>query len=210
MSAKRNRWLVISVLVVAIGAFLTISLLPLFAGRGNHSTTTTPTAQTSETTDLQSELEARARGYELVLEREPDNQTAIQGLVDARIQLGDLEGTIEPLERLSELNPDVPDYQIILGQAKQQLGDLEGAAQAYRNVLTSNPGDPNALQALVSLLITQNRPQAAIGLLEDTLNSATQTNEVTPGTIDVGSVKLLLAQVYVEEDQTDAALRIYD
>ena len=215
MTVKRNRWLVVSVLVVAIGAFLTISLLPLFAGRSNHSTATAPTTPPSGATDVQAELEARARGYELVLEREPDNQIALQGLVDARIELAragltDLTDVVEPLERLSELSPEVLDYQIILGQVKQQLGDLDGAAQAYRTVLTSSPGDPNALQALVFLLIRQNRPQAAIGLLEDTLNSATQTNEVNPGTINVTLVKELLAQVYIEEERMDEALRIYD
>ena len=210
MAVKRNRWLVISVLVVAIGAFLTISLLPLFAGRSDRSTAISPTDQVPQATDAQTDLEARARGYELVLEREPDNQTALQGLVETRIQIGDLPGVVEPLEKLAERNPDVAEYQVLLGQTKQTLGDLEGAAQAYRGVLTTNPGNMQALQGLAALLIQQNRPQAAIGLLQDTLQAASQTNEVTPGTIDQVSVQLLLAQVYVEDNQTNEALRLYD
>lgn len=210
MTVKRNRWLVISVLVVAVGAFLAISLLPLLAGRGDRSIATTPAGQTPGAAEVQEELEARARGYELVLEREPDNQVAIQGLVETRIQMGDLQGVIAPLERLAELNPDTPNYQVLLGQTKQAIGDLDGAAEAYRGVLTDNPGDMNALQGLVALLIQQERPQAAIGLLQDTLQSAPQTNEVTPGAIDTASVQLLLAQVYVEDDQLDKALSIYD
>ena len=209
MAVKRNRWLVISVLVVAIGAFLTLSLLPLLAGRGGHHTAT-PAEQASGTADAQAELEDRARGYESVLEREPDNQTALQGLADTRSRLNDLEGVVEPLERLVELNPDIPEYQILLGQTKQTLGDLEGAAQAYRTVLTESPGNMDALQALVALLFEQERPQAAIGLLQDTLQTASQANEVTPGSIDVVSVQLLLAQVYVEDGQVDDALRVYD
>ena len=208
MAAKRNRWLVISVLVVAVGAFLALSILPFLTARGDRSTTALP--HSPETTDARTDLEARARGYELVLEREPDNQTAIEGLVDARIQLGDLEGVIEPLEKLAELNPDTPEYRVLLGQTKQRLGDLEGAAEAYRTVLTQRPGDMNALQGLTALLIQQERPQAAIGLLQDTLQAAPQTNEVTPGAIDVGSVQLLLAQVYVEEENFNEALRMYD
>lgn len=206
---KRNRWLVISVLVVAVGAFLALSLLPLLAGRGDRSTATAPTEQVPESSDARAKLEETARGYELVLEREPENQVALEELVKARVQLGDLEGIIEPLEKLSELNPD-PRYRVLLGQAKQELGDLEGAAQAYRTVLTSNPGNMNALQALVALLIEQERPQAAIGLLQDTLQTASQANEISPGTIDVMSVQLLLAQVYVEDDKIDEALRLYD
>lgn len=210
MAVKRNRWLVISVLVVAVGAFLALSVLPFLTARSDRSTATAPTGQASEATDMQAELEARAKGFELVLEREPENQTAIEGLVDARIQLGDLEGVVEPLEKLAELNPDTPEYRVLLGQTKQSLGDLEGAADAYRTVLTQRPGDMNALQGLTALLLQQERPQAAIGLLQDTLQSAPQTNEVTPGAIDVGSVRLLLAQVYVEQGKIDDAVRIYD
>ncbi|MEM9767146.1 MAG: tetratricopeptide repeat protein [Cyanobacteria bacterium P01_D01_bin.71] len=211
MAVKRNRWLVISVLVVAVGAFLALSVLPFLTAGGNHTSTATPTNNgSSGASDAQAELEDRARGYELVLEREPDNQTAIEGLIEARIQLGDREGVVEPLEKLAELNPDTPEYRILLGQAKQDIGDLEGAADAYRSVLAQRPGDMDALQSLTALLIQQQRPQAAVGLLQDTLQSALQVNEVTPGAIDVGSVQLLLAQVYVEEGDTDAALRLYD
>ncbi|MEL6764429.1 MAG: tetratricopeptide repeat protein, partial [Cyanobacteria bacterium J06607_6] len=145
-----------------------------------------------------------------LLEREPNNQTAIEGLVEARIQLNDLEGVVEPLEKLAELNPDTPEYRVLLGQTKQSIGDLEGAAEAYRTVLTQRPGDMNALQGLTALLVQQERPQAAIGLLQDTLESAPQNNEIAPGTVDVGSVQLLLAQVYVEEGSLDEALRLYD
>ncbi len=209
VAVKRNRWLVISVLVVAVGAFLALSVLPFLSARGDRSSDTTATSPAAAT-DERAELEARAKGYELVLEREPDNRTAIEGLVDARIQLGDLEGAIEPLEKLADLSPDTPEYRVLLGQAKLNVGDLDGAAEAYRAVLTQRPGDMNALQGLTALLIQQERPQAAIGLLQDTLQSAPQANEVTPGAIDVSSVQLLLAQVYVEEGNTDEALRVYD
>ncbi|MEM0979769.1 MAG: tetratricopeptide repeat protein [Cyanobacteria bacterium P01_H01_bin.58] len=211
MAVKRNRWLVITVLVVAVGALLAASVLPFFIGQGNQHSAATPSTQPIPgQTDAQAELAARAQGYEQVLEREPDNQVALEGLVEARIQLGDLQGVIEPLEKLAELQPDVPDYRVLLGQAKQEIGDLEGAAQSYRTVLTTNPGNMNALQGLVALLFEQGRPQAARGLLQDTLQNAVQANEVNPGAIDVTSVKLLLAQVYVTEENFDEALRLYD
>jgi tetratricopeptide (TPR) repeat protein len=159
---------------------------------------------------MQAELEDRARGYELVLEREPENETAIRGLVETRIQLGDLAGVVDPLTKLADLNPEVTEYRVLLGQTKQALGDLEGAAQSYRTVLTSNPGDMNALQGLVALLLDQDRPQAAIGLLEDTLTTATQTSETPTASIDTISVRLLLAEVYVQGEQFEEALDIYD
>lgn len=200
--------------MVALAAFIAISLLPLLGTSSNHGNSNYPasTAQTPENAQAaqQEELETRANGYALVLEREPDNQTALRGLVEARIQLGDLTGVIEPLARLAELNPGVPDYAVLLGQTKQQTGDLEGAAQAYRTVLDTNPGNMNALQGLVALMITQERPQAAIGLLQDTLATAAQANQVQPNSIDTTSVQLLLGQVYVEEARYDEALALYD
>ncbi|MBE9138295.1 tetratricopeptide repeat protein [Nodosilinea sp. LEGE 07088] len=212
MTANRNRWLVGTVLILALGAFLSLSLLPILGGTGNrHSGDTADATAPADPDSIQAELEAQARGYELVLEREPDNQTALQGLVDARIQLDDIEGVVGPLEKLVELNPAVPDYAVLLAQTKQQMNDLEGAAQIYRQVLDQQPGDMNALQGLAVLLVQQGRPQAAIGLLQDTLKTADQLqSEGAAAGIDVTSVKLLLAQVYVENKSPDQAIALYD
>ncbi|NMF86133.1 tetratricopeptide repeat protein [Nodosilinea sp. P-1105] len=210
MTAKRNRWLVGTVLTLALAAFLSLSLLPFF-GANNRQADSNADTPATDPSSMQAELEAQARGYELVLEREPDNQTALQGLVDARIQLGDIQGVVEPLEKLVELNPDVPEYAVLLAQTKQQIGDLEGAAQIYRDVLDQQPGNMNALQGLVALLIQQDRPQAATGLLQDTLKTAEQLQD-DPAVvgIDTPSVKLLLAQVYVETGNTNQALALYE
>jgi tetratricopeptide (TPR) repeat protein len=212
VAVKRNRWLVGTVLTLALAAFLSLSLLPILGG--NNSRRANSNANPDQPVDpasMQAELEAQARGYELVLEREPENQTALEGLVDTRIQMGDIEGVVSPLQTLVDLNPDITDYAVLLAQTKQQIGDLEGAAQIYRNVLEQRPGDMNALQGLVALLVQQGRPQAAIGLLQNTLATADQLgNEGSPTAIDAISVKLLLAQVYVEADQDEQALSLYD
>ncbi|PSN14618.1 Tfp pilus assembly protein PilF [filamentous cyanobacterium CCT1] len=212
MTANRNRWLVGTVLTLALAAFLSLSLLPILGSNDNRRAGSTPSANpTTDPATMQADLEAQARGYELVLEREPDNQTALQGLVDVRIQLGDINGVVGPLEKLVELNPSVPDYAVLLAQTKQQLGDLEGAAQSYRQVLDQQPGNMNALQGLTVLLVQQERPQAAIGLLQDTLKTADQLqSDGTATGIDTTSVKLLLAQVYVESNNPDQAIALYD
>ncbi|MGQ4650135.1 tetratricopeptide repeat protein [Lyngbya aestuarii] len=212
MSKKRSPWVVL-LLVLSVLAFIGISIIPLL---GNISKDTqisaevTPTPTSTISAEDRSELEAQAKGYELVVQREPDNVTALRGLLEVRLQLGDIKGAIAPLEKLAKLNPDQTDYGVLLAQARQQSGDLEGAAQAYRNILTSKPGDMNALQGLVSLLVQQNRPEAAIGLLQDTLKTATQVNEIQPGAVDIISVQLLLGQVYANEGRYNEALAIYD
>ncbi len=212
MAAKRNRWLVGAVLTVALAAFLSLSLLPILGSNNSRRANSNGNPdQPGDPASMQAELESQARGYELVLEREPENQTALEGLVDTRIQMGDIEGVVQPLQKLVDLNPDVTDYAVLLAQTKQQIGDLEDSAQIYRDVLDQRPGDMNALQGLVALLVQQGRPQAAIGLLQDTLATAEQlSREGNPRGIDTISVKLLLAQVFVEAEQTDQALSLYD
>lgn len=208
MAFKKDSWLVKGVLILAVAAFVAVPVLFLFNGRPSTGGAKTPPAQTTadETTKLQGTID----GYKAVLEREPDNQTALAGIIDAQNKLGNLEGVLEPLERLAELNPDTPEYSILLAQTKQQLNDLEGAAQIYRRVLTKNPGSVPALEGLVALLVSQERTEAAVGLLRDTLNTADQTNELAPGSVDKLSVKLLLGQVFVEQEKYDDALKMYD
>ncbi len=69
-----------------------------------------------------SQLEAQERGYELVLQREPDNQVALQGLVQARLQMNDLQGAVEPMEKLVKLNPNNAQHKALLAGIKQRVG----------------------------------------------------------------------------------------
>jgi len=69
-----------------------------------------------------SQLQAQARGYELVLKREPDNQIALQGLVQTRLEMNDLKGAVEPMEKLVKLNPDQASYKALLAEVKQRVG----------------------------------------------------------------------------------------
>ena len=76
-----------------------------------------------ETTELASiqQLQEQARGYELVLQREPENSVALQGLVDARLQMNDWQGVIAPMEKLVQLQPQQVEYQALLAEVKVQV-----------------------------------------------------------------------------------------
>lgn len=208
MAFKRDSWFVKGVLVLAVAAFVAVPLAFMFNGRAKEQTAANSQAPTAA--DQTAQFQNQADGFTAVLAREPDNQTALIGLIEAKIGLKDLEGAVEPLTRLSELNPNELQYAIALAQTKQQLGDLEGAAQIYRSVLTQKPGDMQALEGLVALLISQERSEAAAGLLQDTLATADQTNQLAPNSVDKLSVNLLLGQVYVSQQDYDQAIAIYD
>ncbi|MEG5036797.1 tetratricopeptide repeat protein [Microcoleus sp. AT3-D2] len=223
--ANKRRGLITVVVVLAVIAFVGISLMPplitpildsIFKGNQAQSTSTPTPTQTAQSGEKQSELlQAQARGYELVLQREPDNVTALRGLLQVRLELigqgvGDIKDAIAPLEKLASLNPETTEYGILLAQAKERTGDREGAAQAYRSILASRPGEIKALQGLVNLLLVQQRPEAAIGLLQDTLKAAPAANLAKPESVDVTSVQLILGQVYAVQKRYEEAIAIYD
>lgn len=218
-SQKRSRWLVNAALLVAVFAFVGFSFFPIVNSAFNQEKSSVqkaaiPSQQKQEAARLE-ELQAQARGYQLVLQREPDNQTALKGLLFTQLELvrlsaADPKTTIEPLEKLAKLNPDNSEYTVLLAQAKQQTGDKEGAAIAFRSILESRPGDIKALQGLVTLLLAEKRPEAAIGLLQDTLESAPKLNQIKPNTVNVISVQLMLGQVYAEQGRYAEASNVYD
>jgi tetratricopeptide (TPR) repeat protein len=209
VAKQRNRWIILAVLTVATLSFVGVSVILPFTNAFKSSqvaSSPSPSASLSPRSDL----EEQAKGYELVLQREPENQTALRGLVDTRIQQGKIKEIIPPLEKLAKLNPDQPDYAVLLAQAKQQAGDREGAAQAYRDTLTAQPGNMRALEGLTGLLLQQERAEVAVNLLQDTLKSADETNKAKPGSVDVPGVKLLLARVYADQQRFDEAIALYD
>ena len=201
--SRRKTWILVVIGIIVV-AFVGVSVLP-FINSGGNEPQQANSSQSPQVQPQQEDLDAQARGYEAVLEKEPENESALQGLIEVRIQQGDIEGALIPLEKLADLNPEQEAYRILLAQAKQQTGDLEGASDAYRLILDEKPGNTRALQGLVDLLLQQNRPEAAIGELRDTLEVA--ENQETE--IDTTGVKLLLAQVYGRTEKFDGAIEIY-
>ena len=104
--------------MVSFGGSAIFGIFSLFSsGLSNeHQQKQAPVAVSQE-----SLLAAQERGYVGVLQREPQNQTALEGLANVRLQMDDKVGAIEPLEKLVKLNPDRADYKQLLAQARQGM-----------------------------------------------------------------------------------------
>jgi len=100
--------------MVGFGGSAIFGIVNLFSSglSSQHQQKPAPVAVSQE-----SLLVAQERGYQTVLQREPQNQTAVEGLAKVRLQMNNGKGAIEPLEKLVKLNPDRADYKLLLGQA---------------------------------------------------------------------------------------------
>ncbi|MBV5260809.1 tetratricopeptide repeat protein [Synechococcus moorigangaii CMS01] len=96
----------------------------------------TPEAQAEQN----AQLEEQEAGFAAVLEREPDNVNALQGLVQTRLALGDLAGARPHLARLVELYPEEQVLKDLLAQVDQALAN-EGMPPAAESP-TEEPASP--------------------------------------------------------------------
>lgn len=81
-----------------------------------------PTVSNSntDTVSLEEQIQLQIDGYEKVLEREPENVTALEGLAQIYLQTGDPKQAIPTLEKLVEYYPEQAEYAGILDLIKQQ------------------------------------------------------------------------------------------
>ena len=104
---------------VLVSAAFFLGSAAIHAGQLYSTATAEPTPTPVET-DQNATLTEQERGYELVLQREPDNVVALEGLATTRLQQNNGQGAIAPLEKLVKLNPERADYAALLSEAQQK------------------------------------------------------------------------------------------
>ncbi len=211
MNNKRSSWVYL-VLGIMLFSLITVSALPLVGSvvDGQQFAKNADSEVMVLSQQELTKLEAEASGYQTVLEREPNNDTALNGLLKIRLQQKDINGAIAPLEKLAKLHPEQTEYTILLAQAKQQVTDYEGAAAAYNQVLAARPGDIYALGGITNLYLIQDLPERAIALLKKTIKLATQSDNSNTNSIDQESVELLLGELYTNQERYSEAIALYD
>ena len=128
---KKSIWTKVFILGSGI-AFLGTSLLSV---SGMISSSNQPTASENATQSQNAQLQAEEKGFAAVLKREPNNQTALRGLVQIRLRQGDAPGTKAALEQLVKLNPTNKEYKELLVAINKQVAES-------KNVGTLRPTAP--------------------------------------------------------------------
>ena len=184
MAEKRNRWLINTVLILSVVAFVGFSVMPLLSSvleqpkpQASASPGASPTARA---TPKKEDLENQAKGYEAVLQREPDNQTALRGLLEAKLGLGDVKGAIVPLEKLAKLNPTEADYSVLLAQAKQAGGRSRRGSPNLPHHSANQARQPECFSGLSDFAAARKAPRSSGG------TAARHAEDCTSGQPDSG------------------------
>jgi tetratricopeptide (TPR) repeat protein len=158
------------VLVLAVIGFVGFSILPLISTafkESQPSKLATPSSGQTPLSGQQSQLEEQARGYELVLQREPENQTALRGLVEARLKLRDFKGAIAPLEKLAQLNPNQTGLSLLLGEIYATQKRYDEAIAVYDQAIEADKQDFRPVLAKAIVLKQQGKTEQAKPLFEN-------------------------------------------
>lgn len=149
-----------TILFIGAGSFLGTALIPIVGGiAGSFNQSATEEAAVTEQSVLLEQIQQREAGFEEVLSREPNNPNALQGLTQARLELGDLEGAIAPLDQLIELFPEDEVLQDLRAQIGENLARQNGGA------VTPEPAE-SQLSPTTPPTTTEPEPEPAISPLE--------------------------------------------
>jgi predicted Zn-dependent protease len=150
---KKNNDTLKRVLTISSGlVFLALMVVPTLGLLKNNNSNSSQGNQPGQQETIPSEkLREMAKGYEKILEREPDNPTALQGLAQAKLQLKDYIGAREPLEKLYKKNPDSLEVMLVLYGTRLQTQDVSGAKNILEKLVKTYPQEPKFKEELTRL-----------------------------------------------------------
>lgn len=123
-------------------------------------------------------IQAEIEGYEAVLEREPENITALQGLVNLTLQTNNTERAIPALIRLKELQPEEPTYPVLLARLQVEQGNFTEAIALMEEQLAQDPESMSLKTGLASVYVQAGQVDQAIQIYDELI--AEDTSNFNP------------------------------
>lgn len=146
----------IFLIVISCFAFIGTTFFTLGSLFTNNSETQETTAN-EEVESIDEELAKQAEGFEKVLAREPENEFALRGLVETRIQMKDAPGAIAPLEKALEANPENQFALQGLVQIYLQTNVPQKAIEPLEKLIELNPEQEELKQVLAQVKEAQEQ-----------------------------------------------------
>jgi hypothetical protein len=126
---KRIQKIMVLLSILSFGGSTIFGLGQLFiAGLSPQNQNSEVVSKTEESAS--SILLAQEKGYQIVLQREPENQIALESLVRIRLQMKNEKGAIAPLEKLVKLEPQREDYKVVLERLKKDVAKGGGKSDS--------------------------------------------------------------------------------
>ncbi len=152
------------IIVIVSGFALLVSMTVAGFSFRQNSSSSSPQANSGTAPSPEEQLKSRIKGFEIVLEREPDNSTAKQGLEESlkifiatQIQAQNLEEAIPPMEKLAALVPENEEYQEVLRQMKQAQAQTQ-ATPPTTQPETANPDSDEPLPLIIPEVQEESNP----------------------------------------------------
>lgn len=112
------------------------------------------------------DLDAAMAVLETLTQRYPDHHNGWSLLGSAALVQGDIAQAEQAFERAVQLNSHRLNDRLLLSNLLLDRGEREAAAAMLQPVLDSVGGQPGVLYVRARLLLTENRPQAALEVLQ--------------------------------------------
>lgn len=103
--------------------------------------------------------------YEALLAIQPGNDDGARALAQMYLKFGKVAAAVPLLRRVAQRQPEDLVLQQTLAHALEVSGDLAGAAEGYQRVLDAVPDGHLARGRLAEVLLKQDRPEDAVGVL---------------------------------------------
>jgi eukaryotic-like serine/threonine-protein kinase len=116
------------------------------------------------------------------------------------------DSALDAYNRLNDLFPSDPEVMLELARAREDKGDVNGAIEKYKAVIDANPGHAGALMGLGRMLVTIDRSEEAIPILE----RAAKSGEFTKDPESLGMLHSILGVAYRSMNQHERAIESFE